>query len=252
MSTGTFSTESLSIRLGTDGFSFSTLRSVSNDAASTEHFPVDTTLPITANLKRVLAETAYSKQPYHKVHVFIDTSRYTLVPLELFEDEQAELLFHHNFAPMAGESIGYDIVRRINVVCIYGIDRSLSTLLHDTFPQANIHIQASAHLAYFAHKSHQSNRRKLYVVLSNRNTEIYGMDRGKLLFNNTFSCKQTDDRLYFLLYSWKQLEMDQEQDELHLMGSIPQREELMRRLQTFVRHIFVAPNTEAPYIYLCE
>ncbi|MDY5814319.1 MAG: DUF3822 family protein [Bacteroides sp.] len=252
MAIGTFSIESLSIRLGTDGFSFSTLRGDRNESPSIEHFSVDDSLPITANLKRVLAETNFAKQSYQKVHVFIDTPRYTLVPLELFEDEQAELLFHHNFSPVAGESVCYDIVRRVNVVCIYGMDRSLSTFLHETFPQASLHTQASAHLSYFAHKSHQSNRRKLYAVLSARATEIYCMDRGKLLLNNTFACKHTDDRLYFLLYSWKQLEMDQEQDELHLMGALPQREELMRKLQTFVRHVFVIPNASAPYIYLCE
>ena len=41
--------------------------------------------------------------------------RFTIVPLELFEEEQAELLFYHNHQKKENETVLYNILRKNNV-----------------------------------------------------------------------------------------------------------------------------------------
>jgi hypothetical protein len=48
--------------------------------------------------------------------------------------------------------------------------------------------------------------------------EVFCFDKGNLLLINSFPCKQTTDRVYYLLYIWQQLNYNQEKDELHLTG----------------------------------
>ncbi len=53
--------------------------------------------------------------------------RFTIVPLELFEEEQAELLFYHNHQKRENETVFYNILQKNNVAVIFGIDKSAYT-----------------------------------------------------------------------------------------------------------------------------
>jgi hypothetical protein len=53
------------------------------------------------------------------------------------------------------------------------------------------------------------------------------------------------DALYFLLYVWKQLMLQQETDELHLVGELPEQEWLMGELKKYVQKVYVInPSAE--------
>ena len=43
-----------------------------------------------ANVKQFLSEAEEVKHPYRQTNILIHSTRYTSVPLELFEDEQME------------------------------------------------------------------------------------------------------------------------------------------------------------------
>ena len=60
----------------------------------------------------------------------------------------------------------------------------------------------------------------MYIHLRKEAVDIYAYERGRLIFANAFACKETNDRIYYILYIWKQLGMEQERDELHLTGEL--------------------------------
>ena len=67
--------------------------------------------------------------------------------------------------------------------------------------------------------------------------QVFAFDRGKLLLTNTFSCKHTSDRVYYLLYIWQQLGFSQEKDQLYLTSCLSDKQDLTKELQKFLRHI---------------
>ena len=70
--------------------------STDNDFCFVPH-PVNTGYSMTANLKDMLTKTEALKYPYKRVNILYDSPRFTPVPLELFEDEQMDTIFYHNF-----------------------------------------------------------------------------------------------------------------------------------------------------------
>ena len=58
--------------------------------------------------------------------------------------------------------------------------------------------------------------RQLYVVLHRRRMDVACYAQGNLLFVNSFEYEHTDDILYYILYVWKQVGMDQQKDQLRL------------------------------------
>lgn len=236
----------LSIRLSADGFSFSIYNPLAdNDFCFVPH-PVNAAYSMTANLKEMLAETDALKHPYKRIDILYDSPRFTTVPLELFEDEQMDAVFYHNFPPQGNNEIVLcNVLGKSNVVILFAMDKHAHQLVAEHFPTARFFSTISPLTEFFARKSRLGNSRKLYAHLRERLMEVFCYDRGKLLLINSFSCKHTADRVYYLLYIWQQLGYDQERDELHLTGTLADKEELLKVLRGYLRQVFVVnPKAE--------
>ena len=81
----------LSIRLSTDGFSFSVFNPMAEGELTFYDHEVDENLSLTANLKQTFREMEWLSRPYRRVNILMADKRFTFIPLEFFEDEQAKL-----------------------------------------------------------------------------------------------------------------------------------------------------------------
>ena len=86
----------LSIRLSADGFSFSVFNPMAEGELTFYDHEVDENLSLTANLKQTFREMEWLSRPYRRVNILMADKRFTFIPLEFFEDEQAETVFYHN------------------------------------------------------------------------------------------------------------------------------------------------------------
>ena len=73
------------------------------------------------------------------------SKRFTIVPLDLFEEEQADLLFYHNHQKRENETVIYNILKKNNVVIVFGIDRSAYSFLTEQYPKLVLFSIDSAH-----------------------------------------------------------------------------------------------------------
>ncbi len=239
----------LSIRLGTDGFSFSIRNPLESATPARRDYAVDVTLSLTANLKRACREIAEWSLPYRGVNILQAAGRFTPVPLEFFEDEQAETLFYHNHKKKENETVLYNLVRRGGIAVLFGMDKSAHAFLLDHYPEARFYAAATPVMEYLSTKSRSGNSRKLYADLHAASMDVYAFERGQLLLANTFTCKATADRLYYLLYIWKQLGFDQARDELQLTGDLHDKGELLPALKRYVRQCFVMNPADGLDLY---
>ena len=245
----------LSIRLSTDGFSFSVLNPLEEDGHAFYDYDINESSSLTANLKQVFKEKEWLHLPYRRVNILMANKRFTFLPLEYFEDEQAETIFYHNFPAQENETIKYNILHRDNIVVVFGMDKSAYTFLLEQYPEAYFYSQASPFIEYFSSKSRLGNNRKIYVNLRKEATDVYCFERNRLLLANSFPCKAISDRIYYMLYIWKQLDFSQERDELHLTGLLSQKEPLITELRKYIRQVFItnpANNLDLQAITQCE
>jgi len=233
----------LSIRLSADGFSFTIHHPQSEDI----HFmtyPTNPSYSMTANIKKMLAVMEELKYPYQSINILIDTPRFILVPFDIFEDEQTETFFHLHFSPKENETILCNILGKSNVAILFGMDKHAHQLLAEQMPYARIYACVSPLLEYFTTKNREKSTKNLYVHFHSDRMEVFAYDKGKLLITNTFSCKQTSDKVYYILYIWKQLGFSQTKDHLYLAGNKNIQEELITELSKFIREIKPFPQKE--------
>ncbi len=236
----------LSIRLSADGFSFSVLNPSDDSSFLYMPYAVDPSVSLTANVKRMVADNnEFLHRPFMRTNILVDTAAYTLIPFELFEDEQAEDIFYHCHPRRPNETILYNILDRSNVVVVFAMDKSTCSLIDEHFPGARIFAAVSPLIEHCSLKSRMGNNRKMYLYLQRRTVDVMAYEYGIPQFVNTFSNRGGSDILYYALNVWKLLDFSQSHDELYLIGGAFADDALVEGLRKFVKTVSVVhPSAE--------
>lgn len=238
--------QTLSIRLSPEGFSFATYHPADTSRIYFQHTAVNVQRSMAANVKGFLSQTPELNVIYHQTNILIHTLRYTTVPLELFEDEQMEMLFYQNVPKQNNEIVLCNILGNSNVVVLFSIDKLTHVFLSEHFPCARFFATVSPQIEYFTKESRQRQTQQIYANIHADNMEVFCFSNGRLQLANTYPISTNEDRSYYLLNIWKQLDYDTEKDELHLTGLT--KEELHGQisfLRQFIRKIFIINNPQA-------
>ena len=238
--------QTLSIRLSPEGFSFATYHPADASRIYFQHTAVNVQRSMAANVKGFLSQTPELNVIYHQTNILIHTLRYTTVPLELFEDEQMEMLFYQNVPKQNNEIVLCNILGNSNVVVLFSIDKLTHVFLSEHFPRARFFATVSPQIEYFTKENRQRQTQQIYANIHADNMEVFCFSNGRLQLANTYPISTNEDRSYYLLNIWKQLDYDTEKDELHLTGLT--KEELHGQisfLRQFIRKIFIINNPQA-------
>ena len=237
----------LSIRLSTDGFSFSVYNPIEECDFYFQTYPVNTQQSMAANVKAFLALAKELKYTYRQINILIHTARDTSVPLELFEDEQMETIFYQNFRKQSNEIILCNVLGKSNLVILFPIDKLTHLFLSEQFPTARFFSTISPQIEYLTSRSKLGNSYKIYANIHACSMDVFALDKGKLQLVNTYAINDVSDSMYYLLNIWKQLAYDQEHDEMHLTGdNINYRQQLSEELKPFIRQLFII-NPQADF-----
>ena len=85
----------------------------------------------------------------------------------------------------------------------------------------------------------------MYVYLHEKEITIYAFEQGRMLFVNTFDCTSVPDMQYYTLNVWKELDFDQVDDALFVVGDMEQRTtELSEKIKYFLQNVTVIDRSE--------
>lgn len=246
----------LSIRLTTEGFVFAVSGPLLREGMQTDDWPVDVTQPLAFNLRQAFNQVTGLGRPFRRVNVLLATKRFTLVPLEYFDEDLAEKTFYQNHLKEENEAVQYNILRNSNAVVLFAIDRSVVETVQEWHPEAKFYAQVSPLVDSFAVKSRlNGNRKKMYVHVRRDYIDVLCYEGGRLLLVNAYKCRAVTDCLYYILYAWQMLGFDQENDELYLLGTLDDKDGLADGLKEFLRWVSVmepAGNVDLQTVVLCE
>lgn len=232
--------EKVYIRIGKNTLSFTVL-----DAASTEHpvlfepYIVKGGISMSANIREAFKTADLMESDIRQAQVLLDTPS-MLVPVEEFEEDSIEQLFNHAF-PVRQEkrSVLFNVLPDLNAVCLFAINKDLQKVIVERFEKVQF-VHAMAPVWRHLHqRSFTGHRNKLFACFHEKQMDIFSFHQNRFKFSNSFEATHVNDALYFLLYVWKQLRMDALHDEIHIVGDIPEQEELMQELKRYVQNAYV-------------
>lgn len=232
----------LIIRVSSGNLSFST---TDGSQVIFERYPVKSSISMAANMREALRTAPLLQEQYERVLVMVD-SPVLMVPADLYQEEEQTALYRYTFSRHEGLSVTSHVLPQLNVVVLFSIQRDLLQVLSDHYPQLRLQPATSSVWCHLHQKSFTGPRQKLYGYFHDHQLEILSFTQNRFKFYNAYPIGNTPhDALYYLLSVWKQLSMNPREDELHLCGDLPEREQLTEEARQYVKRVFVnSPSGE--------
>ena len=225
----------LTMRISQNSLSFSTLN---GREVLFECYPLKNSISLAANLREALRQMPLLQDNYQRVTVLTD-SPILLVPTNLFQEEDKELLYRHTFTGQEQRMILYSVVTDLNAVAVFSIQKDLRQVITDRFSQTTFVPLMAPVWRHLHQKSFTGNHAKLYGYAHDHRLEVFNFSQNRFKFYNAYTVNNADDALYYLLAVWKQIGMNPQDDEMHLSGDLPEKDQLLEKARQYVKRVFI-------------
>lgn len=223
----------LSIRLGSDGFSFYVYNPLDYDTSINLFREVDIKKSFVSNIHTAFQSIDFIGNNFKKVNVYVQSDKAMVLPSVDFSVVEAEKSFNALYSHTDGV-VRYDLLSNLPIAVVYKKDPDIIDAISEYIHDCNIVSDISAQIELFSIKSRFGNNRKMYVVAHEDYMNVLCFERGRLNFFNNFRCNNNNDRVYFIMYVWKQFSYIQEKDELNISGSFSEKQEFISLIKDFI------------------
>lgn len=212
--------KSLSIRLHAGGFSFYVCDLQSSNLIRGEHFPLSADESLSERLTKELNADAYFNNQIESVSVLV-CGPSTRLPLDEFKRDEATAFYRHLFPFTYRSRVAYNIQSQAETVELYAIPEDVEQTILRFYPNAQFYasqVMLQERLLRFDNEADTKGRR-LYCCFTPEELHLYSFQHGHLSFANTFDIDTTENLLYLVLGTWKQLRFDADIDTLYLFSN---------------------------------
>ena len=243
--------QKITLRIGKNTLSFAKF-DTTNTAQPIVYEPyvVKAGIAMAVNLREAFKDDRQNISEINCADVLLDTPQ-MLIPIEQFEEDDIKTLFNYTFpAGQEQRVVRYNVLPDLKAVCLFAINKDLSSVINDQFEHVQ-YIQAMTPVWRHLHqRSFTGHRSKLYGYFHGKQLDLFSFQMNRFKYCNSFEASRAHDALYFLLYVWKQLHLEAEHDELHIVGDIPEQAWLIQELKRYLQKAYVinpaADFQEAP------
>ena len=204
-------------------------------------------------IRKFIEDEGLKETMFENINIVYATRNVTIVPDAIFDENSAENIYSLNRRILSDQEIRHSKLPKSQTVIIYAIEKKLTTLLDELFPRYNLYPQSYPLIETGLTKtkiSEKPNRQRMLVQVFEDFFEIFVIDKGQIANYNTYSYKSSNDILYFIINTFEQLGLLQEECEIAFSGLIEQDDLAMIHLKKFVRTVyFESSNTDYKYFY---
>lgn len=197
-------------------------------------------MSLAANLREAFKEHDFLRTNQGKAVLHVCTP-VVLIPKEDYEDTEeydVEAVYGSILTGHKGEEKIVTEIPDLDVYALFSVNRDMKMVVSDNFHDVevcNVMVPVWAHLYKRYYQARQ--KRKLFAYFHDKKVDICSYEQRRLHFANSFDAQHAHDALYYLLFVWKQLGMNQTEDEMFVVGDMPHKEWLMERLKSYLKNV---------------
>lgn len=229
-----------SIQVSLNGFSLSVLDLVRNKFILLKHYNLKPKVSFEEKadeIQSIIDKDEHLKARYKKTKTLVVSPKSVLIPNELFEQNFAKKYFEFNHKLEELEEIHFNENDSIQAVNLFTIPNPISNVLFDAFGKTPIYHQFNPFNTYYLR--FQSENRIAAVDLHDDFIDIGVYGNRKLKFYNNFLINSKEDILYFILYTFKQLNLSRTENELYISGNLNLYSGLENLLRQYIKKIHI-------------
>lgn len=241
----THKTKALSIQISLSGLSFCIL---DKHTKTIDHFKQVTfdkkTTPfeVLERLTTVLNTNTIYDQQFNQILLIYQNELSSCVPKSLFNEDNCADYLKFNAKILNTDFIAYDEITNNNSVNVYVPYININNYIFDRYGAFEYKHASTILIQSLLQIEANSKDTKLYINVGKTHFEIIAIDKGQLLFYNTFDYITKEDFIYFILFTIEQLQLNPESILLKLLGDISKDDEFYDIVYKYIRFVeFIEP-----------
>ena len=183
-------------------------------------------------------ENEFLSNLYRKVFVINNTSGFTFVPTNVFDEKKKNDLLRFNFSGNE-DRVLIQNMRKPEITILHGMRENVFDFFSRTYINLHFVHHLSPLLSYFSEIVHLGNANRLIINMQNKGLDImYFNPSGDFIFANHFKYNHLNDAVYYIFFVWKQFDLEQLKDFVYVAGNSSQKTDLIKQLQKYVHNVF--------------
>jgi hypothetical protein len=231
----------LLVQIAQECFTFCIFNQDLNKFLSIESIKFDPNIrpkEISISLKQFYTEHAWLSKFFHCTKILLESNKSTLIPAPLFEDSEKFCFSSFNFQVQDEDSILFNKIQNLDTYLVYAIPEILLKAIRELFPDAVLFSHSGAFIeSLLILNKNQKLRKRFFVNARNSFLDIVILDGRKLLYFNTFGYRSNEDFIYFVIFVLEQLQINPEEIELILSGTIEKNSKLFETIYKYIRDV---------------
>ncbi|MEQ8324137.1 MAG: DUF3822 family protein [Vicingaceae bacterium] len=215
----------LSLQVGKDGMSYAILSPTDNTVELTREFifdSVNSNADLLADIRGIVENDPALMGPFFHTSIGFYQGKSTLIPEALFEAGMEESYL--NFTEDSDVERYFFSNKLVNLRSrnVFSVDKALCDYLQSCYPTPLFLHSSTPLIDVFALQEKRNSGRRCFIHVQYSHFEILCFEKGELRFYNSFDYTTAEDLLYYVLFVFEQLDLNQESEPISVFGEIDQ------------------------------
>ena len=234
----------MTLRISNHSMAFAMADNMAVKGVAFEPYTAKSGISTAANLREALRSSALLGRECARAQVLIDAPT-LLVPIEEYDDATADAFYRYTLVTPATSVVMSSVVPTLNSLALFGVNRDLRQVIDDRYADVRYMPVEQPVWSYLHRRSFSDTCHRLYAYFHDERVSVFAFDKNRFRYCNAFEVSHVNDCVYFILYVWRQLQLDADRDELYLSGNMPERDSLVGLLRRYLRKCYsVNPAAE--------
>jgi len=187
--------------------------------------------------KEAFFEQTFFSLPFKKVWIMNRAPVFAFIPDSIYNDDCRDDFINFLFSDRQGIPMTNSVPSG-QLTVLYQMPEAIHRFMLRSFAQPEFIHYSTPLITYFLEDSKKSDVRQMVVNLQKDGLDIFCFSTGVFLLGNHFPCKGLSDALYYIMFTWKQLCLNQTDVFLYITGNNVFKEELIEKLELYIRQIY--------------
>lgn len=238
----------LSIQVSLSGLSFCVFDLLSNTVQSVQSVVFQKNSIIEEALWKVFIDYPILTQSYDEVIVLHDNNLNTFVPVSLFDEKYLGSYLQYNVKVFETDFFSFDTLPTNEMNNVYVPYVNVNNFLLDQYSTFTYKHKNSVLVERLLKLNSSSQEKEVYVHFQSNYFEIIVIKGNKLIFFNSFEYSSTEDFIYYILFTFEQLQLNPESISVKVLGTISKDSEHFAIAYKYIRNCslfdsFILPST---------
>ena len=223
----------MTIQYSLDGLSFVVFDTAENKFIALKHYhTTEKNISLETLLLELQEKESLNFDEFKNVNILIDNNNNTFVPKDYFQEETKE--DYLSLLNIKHSNVLTDDIAEHNIVNVYSYDDKLNFLNNNIKVYHSSSILIKKLLKEFSGRNPET---RAFINVKNNSYELIIINNDKLVFHNYFNFNTKEDFLYFILFTFDQLNIDNESIPLYFLGFIEEKSPVVELCSRYIRNI---------------